>query len=65
MVYIVNKNGEPLMPSTRYRHIKELIKNGLAKKISSKPFVVQLLYETDNITQPLIMGIDPGRTNIQ
>lgn len=64
MVYIVNKNGEPLMPSIRYRHIKELIKNGLAKKISSKPFVVQLLYETDNITQPLIMGIDPGRTNI-
>ena len=53
MVYIVNKNGEPLMPSTRYRHIKELIKNGLAKKISSKPFVVQLHIAKHSRESPL------------
>lgn len=45
MFYILNKEGQPLMPSKRYRHIKNLIKSGLAKKISSKPFTVQLLYD--------------------
>lgn len=64
MFYILNKNGEPLMPSARYRHIKNLIKEGKAVKVSSRPFVVRLLYETPNITQPIVLGIDPGRTNI-
>ena len=64
MFYILNKDGQPLMPSKRYRHIKNLIKSGLAKKISSKPFTVQLLYDCPNGKQNLILGIDPGRTNI-
>lgn len=64
MFYILNKDGQPLMPSKRYRHIKNLIKSGLAKKVSSKPFTVQLLYDCPNGKQNLIFGIDPGRTNI-
>ncbi len=64
MFYIISKDGKPLMPTSRYRHIKQLIKEGKAKKISSKPFIVQLLYETEDKTQPLICGVDPGRTNI-
>lgn len=64
MFYILNKDGQPLMPSKRYRHVKSLIKSGLAKKISSKPFTVQLLYDCLNGKQSLILGIDPGRTNI-
>ena len=64
MFYILNKDGQPLMPSKRCRHIKNLIKSGLAKKISSKPFTVQLLYDCPNGKQNLILGIDPGRTNI-
>lgn len=64
MFYILNKEGQPLMPSKRYRHIKNLIKSGLAKKISSKPFTVQLLYDCPNGKQNLVLGIDPGRTNI-
>ena len=59
MFYILNKDGQPLMPSKRYRHIKNLIKSGLAKKISSKPFTVQLLYDCPNGKQNLVLGIDP------
>ena len=64
MFYILNNKGEPLMPTTRYRHIKKLIREGKAVKISSYPFVVKLLYKTPNETEPLTCGIDPGRTNI-
>ena len=64
MIYILDKNGKPLMPSTRYRHIKHLISEGLAVKVSAKPYVVKLNYGTPEIVQPLICGIDPGRTNI-
>ena len=52
------------MPSIRYRHIKNLIKSGKAKKVSSKPFTIQLLYESEDGKQQLTLGIDPGRTNI-
>ena len=64
MFYILNSKGEPLMPTTRYRHVKNLIREGKAIKISSYPYAVKLLYETPNKTQPLTCGIDPGRTNI-
>lgn len=64
MVYILNKDGNPLMPTHRYRHIRKLIKERKAVIVSGKPFTVKLLYETPNETQDIILGIDPGRTNI-
>lgn len=64
MFYILNNKGEPLMPTTRYRHIKNLIREGKAVKIKSYPFTAKLLYETPNETQLLTCGINPGRTNI-
>ena len=63
-VYVLSKDGKPLMPTTRGGRVRYLLKNKLARVVERKPFTIQLLYETDNITQPLIMGIDPGRTNI-
>lgn len=64
MVYILNKDGNPLMPTHRYRHIRKLIKERKAVIVSGKPFAVKLLYETPDETQDIILGIDPGRTNI-
>lgn len=63
-VYVLNKDGKPLMPTTRCMHVRHLLKNGKARVVKSKPFTIQLLYETDNVVQPLYLGIDPGRTNI-
>ena len=64
MIYVLNQDGKPLMPSTRFRHFRQLIREGRAVKISSRPYVVKLLYETPNNVQPIVLGIDPGRTNI-
>ena len=64
MIYIVSKKGIPLMPTTRYGHVRKLLKQNKAVVINNNPFTVRLKYETSNITQPLTIGIDSGRENI-
>lgn len=63
-VYVLNKDGKPLMPTTRGGHVRHLLKEQKARVVRAKPFTIQLLYETDDVVQPLYLGIDPGRTNI-
>lgn len=63
-VYVLNKDGKPLMPTTRCGHVRHLLKEQKARVVRTKPFTIQLLYETDDVVQPLYLGIDPGRTNI-
>ncbi len=63
-VYVLNKDGKPLMPTTRGGHVRHLLKEQKARVVRAKPFTIQLLYETDDAVQPLYLGIDPGRTNI-
>ena len=64
MVYVQNKDGKPLMPTTRCGHVRHLLKIGKARVVERIPFTIRLLYETADVTQPLYLGIDPGRTNI-
>lgn len=63
-VYVLNKDGKPLMPTTRCRHVRHLLKEQKARVVRTKPFTIQLLYETKDVVQSLYLGIDPGRTNI-
>lgn len=64
MVYVLNKDGQPLMPTNRYAKVRILLKNKLAKVVQSKPFTIQLLYDTSDFTQPLTLGVDSGYLNI-
>ena len=64
MVYILNIDGQPLMPTNRHGKVRRLLKNGQAKVISRCPFTIQLLYETTNHTQPISLGIDAGSKTI-
>ena len=64
MVYVLSKDGKPLMPTKRYAKIRILRKRGLLKIVNTKPFTVQLLYDTKNITQDVTLGIDSGYLNI-
>lgn len=63
-VYVVNKKGKPLMPTTRYGKVRRLLKSGKAVVINNNPFTIKLKYDTTEITQPLTLGIDTGRENI-
>ena len=64
VVYVLSASGKPLMPTTRCGHVRILLKEGQARVVERTPFTIQLSYETEEVTQPLYLGIDPGRTNI-
>lgn len=63
-VYVLDKHGNPLMPTRRYGHVRHLLKTKKAVIVKTKPFAIRLKYQTDKKCQPIILGIDPGRTNI-
>ena len=64
MVYVLAKNGVPLMPTQNYGYVRVLLKSHDAVVVRQKPFTIRLKYTTTTYTQPLVCGIDPGRTNI-
>lgn len=63
-IYVLNKDGSPLMPTLRRRHILTLLRKRKAEMVSEVPFVVRLNYQSPGIVQPLYGGTDPGRTNL-
>lgn len=64
MVYVLNKDGQPIMPTENHAKVRVLLKNNKAKVINRCPFTIQLLYECDNQTQPVSLGIDAGSKHI-
>ena len=60
LVYVLNNNGQPLMPTSRFGKVRRLLKSNKAKVIKRCPFTVQLLYQTDNNTQDITLGVDAG-----
>lgn len=64
LVYVLDQRGNPLMATCRYGHVRHLLKAKKAVAVKSKPFTIRLKYQTDGGRQPVILGIDPGRTNI-
>ena len=64
MVYVLSKEGKPLMPTKRHGKVRILLKNDLAKVVKRKPFTIKLKYETSKYTQPITLGIDSGYTYI-
>ena len=64
MVYVINKDGSPLMPTKRYGKVRRMLKSGKAKVINRCPFTIQLLYKSTAFTQPVSLGIDAGSKTI-
>ena len=64
MVYVLNMDGRPLMPTTRHGKVRWLLKNHQAKVVKKSPFTIQLLYATKEYTQPITLGIDAGSKHI-
>ena len=64
MVYVLNMDGRPLMPTTRHGKVRWLLKNNQAKVVKKSPFTIQLLYATKEYTQPITLGVDAGSKHI-
>ncbi|TJX15002.1 HNH endonuclease [Tissierella creatinini] len=60
MVYILNQEGKPLMPTNRHGKVKHLLREGRAKVVKRTPFTIQLLYATTDCVQPIVLGVDAG-----
>jgi len=64
MVYVLNKDGSPLMPTKRHGKMRRALKSGRAKVVKRCPFTIQLLYDTTNYTQEVCLGVDAGSKRI-
>lgn len=64
MVYVLHKNGQPLMPTDRHGKVKHLLRSGKAKVVNRCPFTIKLTYESTSHIQPVSLGIDAGSKHI-
>ena len=64
MVYVINKQGQALMPTERFGKVRRLLKNGLSHVVCCIPFTIQLDYDTTDYTQPVSLGLDAGSKHI-
>ena len=64
MVYVISKNGRPLMPTENHVKVRILLKNKKAKVIKRCPFTIQLAYDSTNYTQNITLGVDSGSKHI-
>ncbi len=58
-VYVLNVDGEPLMP-TKPVVARLLLKSGKAKCVRKMPFTIKMLVETESYKQEVVAGMDTG-----
>ena len=63
MVYVLNKQGKPLMPCKEAK-ARKLLRQNKAKIAKYEPFTIQLLFDCENQTQEVNLGIDAGSKHI-
>lgn len=59
-VFVLDKNGKPLMPTNRCGRVKWLLRRKQAKIVCAEPFTIQLKYDTSSYLQELYVGVDVG-----
>lgn len=63
MVYVLNKQGKPIMPCKEAK-ARKLLKQNKAQIAKYEPFTIQLLFDCENQTQEVNLGIDAGSKHI-
>ena len=64
MVYVLDIDGQPLMPTARHGKVRRLLNSHLAKVVKRCPFTIQLLYPSTKEIQPVSLGMDAGSKHI-
>ena len=60
LTYVLDKNGQPLMPTKRHGKVRRLLKSDNAIVKRRCPFTIQLMYDSTHHTQPVEVGDDTG-----
>ena len=64
-VYVLDKNGQPLMPTQRFGKVRRLLRDEKAKVVKRCPFTIRLLYEPETkIVQDVTLGVDTGSKHV-
>lgn len=64
MVYVLNIDGQPLMPTDKHGKVRHLLKDGRAEVVKRCPFTIRLLYDSTHYTQDIVLGVDAGSKHI-
>lgn len=65
VVYVLDMNGQPLMPTLRFGKVRRLLRDKKAKVVRSCPFTIKLLYEPETkIVQDIVLGVDTGSKHV-
>lgn len=64
MVYVLDIDGKPLMPTERHGKVRRLLRDRLAHVVRLQPFTIQLDYESTTYKQEVSLGIDTGSVHI-
>ena len=65
VVYVLDMNGNPMMPTSRFGKVRRLLKDKKAKVVRRCPFTVKLLYKTETrVVQSCVLGIDTGSAHV-
>lgn len=60
MIYVLDKNNNPLMPTSRNGKVRHLLKDGKAIIVKRNPFTIKLMYNTTTFKQDITLGVDTG-----
>ena len=63
-IYVLAKDGTPLMPTEHAGKIRRMLRDGRAVIAGHTPFTVRLTYDTTHYIQPLTVGEDAGTTHV-
>ena len=59
-VFVISKDGKPLMPMNKLGKVRHMLKDGRAVIYKRNPFTIQLTYDTRTYIQPIELCIDTG-----
>ncbi len=64
-VYVLDMDGQPLMPTSRFGKVRRLLRDKKAKVVSREPFTIKLLYEPETkIVKDIVLGVDTGSKHV-
>ena len=64
-VYILDMDGNPLMPTRRFGKVRRMLRDGLAKIVNRDVFTIQLLYEPKtHFVDDLTLGCNDSDNHI-
>ena len=64
MVYVLDREGRPLMPTERAAWVAYALKHGEARVVRREPFTIMLLRDSTRYVQGVTLGVDVGSRHI-